>query len=281
MSTCLTIAGHTLAVVGLEEEALLGMLPGFEPFISHDEAEWEIRFTDMADRPSFSSLYQFDFNQSIPCRFGKSEGAYLFEMGTGNEAVFMRYPAGNVVECSHCPQRDYLRFLLWMAFTLLAMSRRVMPIHASTIMNQNKAVLFLGESGTGKSTHTSLWLKHIPDSELLNDDSPILAIEEGSAVVYGSPWSGKTPCYKPLRCEVAGLVRLRQAPRNEIRRLDVMRSISALQPSLPPALAYDAQSADYQMELLSALLSQAPVFQLDCLPNAEAAQLSHKTLFQP
>ena len=34
--------------------------------------------------------------------------------------------------------------------------------------------LFQGKSGTGKSTHSGLWLKHIPGCELLNDDNPIV-----------------------------------------------------------------------------------------------------------
>jgi hypothetical protein len=51
-------------------------------------------------------------------------------------------------------------------------------IHASVIIHENQAVLFLGESGTGKSTHTRLWLENIPGTRLLNDDSPILRLDK-------------------------------------------------------------------------------------------------------
>jgi ABC-type oligopeptide transport system ATPase subunit len=153
-------------------------------------------------------------------------------------------------------------------------------VHSSTIVHQGKAVLFLGESGTGKSTHTRLWLKSIPDAHLLNDDSPVLAMENGEAVVYGSPWSGKTHCYHQLRFPLAGVVRLSQAPYNSIRRLSVVESFSALHPSCPPALAQDDMFQDLMVDMLSDVLSVVPVFHLECLPDEDAAWTSHDAIFK-
>ena len=54
-----------------------------------------------------------------------------------------------------------------------------LAIHSSCIVYRDKAVLFLGESGTGKSTHTRLWRENIPEAVLLNDDSPMIRVEDG------------------------------------------------------------------------------------------------------
>lgn len=59
-------------------------------------------------------------------------------------------------------------------FNIAAVARQAVAIHSSVISLNGGAVLFLGESGTGKSTHTRLWREHIPGAELLNDDSPIV-----------------------------------------------------------------------------------------------------------
>lgn len=59
-------------------------------------------------------------------------------------------------------------------FNIAAVARQAVAIHSSVISLNDGAVLFLGESGTGKSTHTRLWREHIPGAELLNDDSPIV-----------------------------------------------------------------------------------------------------------
>lgn len=61
-------------------------------------------------------------------------------------------------------------------FNIAAVARQAIAIHSSVISLNGGAVLFLGESGTGKSTHTRLWREHIPGAELLNDDSPIVRI---------------------------------------------------------------------------------------------------------
>lgn len=100
----------------------------------------------------------------------------------------------------------------------------IVAIHSSCIVYQNKAVLLLGESGLGKSTHTRLWQEHIDGAFLLNDDSPIIQIEGGKVWAYGSPWSGNTPCYKTERYELKGCVRLSQAPYNHIKKMRLPNS---------------------------------------------------------
>ena len=140
-------------------------------------------------------------------------------------------------------------------------------------------MLFLGESGTGKSTHTRLWREHIPGAELLNDDSPIIRATDSEALIHGSPWSGKTPCYRNESCPIAAVVRLSQAPHNRIRRLRPIESIGALLPSAPPAFARDERLSDDTCGLLSRLIAQVPVYHLECLPDAAAAQLACRTVF--
>jgi hypothetical protein len=141
------------------------------------------------------------------------------------------------------------------------------------------AVLFLGESGTGKSTHTRLWREHIGGAFLLNDDSPFLRVEDGKVWAYGSPWSGKTPCYKQERYELKGCVRLSQAPYNRIRKLPVLQAYGAIHPSCPPEFAYDGVLYDHVSSFINRLLSAVPFYHLACLPDGAAAQLSCQTLF--
>jgi hypothetical protein len=147
-------------------------------------------------------------------------------------------------------------------------------------VQQDKAVIFLGESGTGKSTHTRLWREHIEGAFLLNDDSPIVRIIDGVPTVFGSPWSGKTPCYKQEHYPLAACVRLSQAPYNKITRLKLVQAYAALHPSCPPDFAYDDHLYDHISATLGDILAEVPVYHLACLPDREAALLSHKTVMQ-
>lgn len=69
--------------------------------------------------------------------------------------------------------------------------------------------------------HSRLWLEHIPDSDLLNDDNPIVRFyPTGEVIVYGSPWSGKTPCYRNEAVPVGAFVRLKQATQSNSKGKD-------------------------------------------------------------
>ena len=164
---------------------------------------------------------------------------------------------------------------------LLAFSsahKGLLEMHASVVMNEGKGYLFLGKSGTGKSTHSSLWLKHIPGTELLNDDNPILRLmPDGSARVYGSPWSGKTPCYKNQDVPAGAVVRIRQAPYNQIQRLGTIQAYASLMASASSFRPFQGL-ADGWHRTLEGLAASLPCYTLDCLPDQAAAELCHSTV---
>ena len=152
-----------------------------------------------------------------------------------------------------------------------------LEMHASVVTRGGRGFLFLGRSGTGKSTHSRLWLAHIEGTELLNDDNPVLRIVDGEARVYGTPWSGKTACYKAQDAPVGAVVRLRQAPENRIERLSTVAAYASLMASAsgfrPIRTLADAQHAT-----LAALVAEVPCYQLDCLPDEAAARLCQQTV---
>ena len=221
---------------------------------------------------------------SLDCVFGvRDDNVYVLtlEWNASSEEIFrMEYNGGNVVRATTIVEPSRLGYILWSAFNLLAVPIGAMAIHSSTIVCQGRANLFLGESGTGKSTHTRLWFKNIEGSRLLNDDSPIVSVEEERVVVYGSPWSGKTPCYHNVCFPVNAFVRLRQEKQNVITKLNVFQAFAALQPSTPPSLSYSDFYSSKVIENLDSILRQVPVYQLGCLPNDEAAHLAYETIYK-
>ena len=67
-------------------------------------------------------------------------------------------------------------------------------LHSSAVLMDEKAYLFTADSGTGKSTHTSLWKKAFGEDrvQILNDDKPAVRITKDGIFACGTPWSGKT-----------------------------------------------------------------------------------------
>ncbi len=168
---------------------------------------------------------------------------------------------------------------LMLLFAFSTADKGALEMHSSVIMQGGKGFLFLGKSGTGKSTHSRLWLRYIPGSELLNDDNPILRLmPDGTARVYGSPWSGKTPCYKPQDVPVGAVVRLSQAPENRITRLPLIQAYASLMASASSFRPLK-ELADGWHRTLEGLASCVPCYHLDCLPDQAAAELCYKTIY--
>lgn len=162
---------------------------------------------------------------------------------------------------------------LMLMYAFCSAGYRTLEMHASVIMNGGKGYLFLGKSGTGKSTHSSLWLKYIEGSELMNDDNPVLRVgEDGVTRVYGSPWSGKTPCYRNISAPVGAIVRIKQAKHNVITRMSLLESYASVYSSCSGFKA-DRQMADGQHEALEIIASRVPCYTLECLPDEEAARV--------
>lgn len=285
-----------LRIVGKTASPVDVGLVGFRPFATELSGEPQLTIDTEVDLPTGwwrdgciegrTLLDRFDFKErECDCVLARDEKARWFGMfprEEGYRPIVMRHAFGSAqIECNagvggEAPDSSLWRFGLWMAFGLIAVPNGAIPIHTSTIVCEDRAVLFLGESGTGKSTHTRLWRENIAGAHLLNDDSPII---RSTAVAYGSPWSGKTPCYRNLHYPIAAIVRLSQAPHNRMRRLSALEALGALLPSCPPSFAYDEQLQDAMCATLSKLISAVPVYHLECLPNAEAAELSYSTIF--
>lgn len=177
------------------------------------------------------------------------------------------------------PKVDIIRLALWLVYGLSVIKSHTVAIHASSVIYKNKAILFLGESGTGKSTHSRLWLDNIPGAILLNDDSPILQIKGNKVLATGSPWSGKKPHFSPEIKEVAAIIRLCQNSENVIKKLDTHQAIGAIYPSLPPFIVHNISYEKFIYNILSNVLSKVPVYSLKCLPDSQAALLAYQTLF--
>lgn len=174
-------------------------------------------------------------------------------------------------------RRYALDTALMLLYTLASSKLDTLLVHASTVEYEGRGYLFLGRSGTGKSTHSRLWLEHIKGSELLNDDNPIIRIIDEAIYVYGSPWSGKTNCYRNRRIPVGGIVRLRQASFNRITSPNGIKAYAALLPSCS-CMKWNHDMANAIHSTISKLIERVPVYCLECLPDKEAAILCHQKL---
>lgn len=286
------IAGCRIRTAGSDSDLVALGLKAFRPFeVAYDPAAptaaiIEMNLSPHIDAERVRELTRFDLEGwgGAECIFGRTDKDYVLHIAgpDGGELLFVYDRESNRAQCNvsrDVPDMSAVRFGLWFMTALATVGHNVTPVHSSAIVCNGRAVLFLGESGTGKSTHTRLWRENIAGAVLLNDDSPFIGFVDGRATAFGAPWSGKTPCYKQEQYPIAAIVRLSQAPHNAIRPLRSVHAIGALLPSLTPAFGYDDELQDRMLATLSKIISQVPVYHLECLPDAAAARLSYDTVF--
>lgn len=282
------VAGHGFSVLAADGVELSGPLAHYAPFaVPADNAAcshpvFSLKVVPALERPEgiTEELRQDDEGSQILVAHTQDGRVWmefdLFGERSGWMAASADFREATLALYAHAAYG--LSNALMVLFAMATAPLRTVLFHAAVIGCEGRGYLFLGKSGTGKSTHARLWLKHIAGSELVNDDNPLVRIgEDGVVRVYGSPWSGKTPCYRNMDLPVGGFVQLSQAPHNAIRRLKGIAAYATLVPSIS-GKRWDRRIADGLHATEEALATRVPVWHLECLPDEAAARLCHETV---
>lgn len=155
-----------------------------------------------------------------------------------------------------------------------------MMLHASAVVKDGYAFLFSAASGTGKSTHTTLWRKLYGYDRvlMLNDDKPALRLENGRWYAYGTPWSGKTDQNINMRVPLGGICLLERGQINEIEPAGGAATVYELLQQTVRPQTIDGRAK--VLDLLDDLMGKVPVWKLKCNMELEAARVSHDAMYQ-
>ena len=105
-------------------------------------------------------------------------------------------------------------------------------LHGAGVIHGNQGYVFFGESGAGKSTAIRLIASHLPEAEILGDDSVIAGIPRHDSVpwVYSAPL-GSTYSREPPSASSAplgGLFSLRKQDKHVVESLPISAGVTAL-----------------------------------------------------
>lgn len=153
-----------------------------------------------------------------------------------------------------------------------------MMLHSSAVELDNKAYLFSGPCGAGKSTHTKMWKNIFGESaQIFNDDKPALRRMEDKWYTYGTPWCGKDGINQNKKIPLVGICFLKKGLSNSIRRLDAQEAISKVL-SQTINKFYKIENLDKVLHLVDQLVREIPIYELTNRPEPEAAILSYETM---
>lgn len=150
-------------------------------------------------------------------------------------------------------------------------------LHSSAVEVDGRAYLFSAPSGTGKSTHTSLWLELFGDkAQIINDDKPAIRITENGIYAYGTPWSGKSDLNVNEGYPLGGICVLERAEKNFINPLDEGTAVfsilnQTIRPQAPEAMGQ-------LLTLLDKVIKQIPVWKMGCNISVDAAKMAYEAM---
>lgn len=160
---------------------------------------------------------------------------------------------------------------LRLTYLYLAQKKGMVALHSASLLYKNKAWLFSGHSGMGKSTHTNLW-KELYEISLLNGDLNLLAIENGQPMVHGIPWCGTSEICTTETVPLGGIILLNQAPVDRIEELtEDKKQLLVSQRLISPAWTVDL--FERNMEIVENIVSKIMVCKLHCTKEPSAAEV--------
>lgn len=149
-------------------------------------------------------------------------------------------------------------------------------LHASCVEKDGDAYLFSAKSGTGKSTHTHLWLNEIPNTRIINDDKPLLIKRGNKFFACGTPFSGKTDENINEQALVRAIVFLHRSEENELKRISPARAVPLfIAQTINPRIA---EYADKMLERADEVLMTVPVFSLGCNKNCGTGKFVYEEI---
>lgn len=294
MNKLYNVAGHVFQVVMPSGHGLWNCMQNYSEFqVLQGTPLFTLTVTDQPysepeDKPIFQENPERPDMPRVTVYRGPQWWAFSMRATSGSPQAFLlrTTPDFSQATLSLRPGNEFHVFALnnslMLLYTMNTTALDTLAMHASVVMKDGKGYMFLGTSGTGKSTHSRMWLENIPGTELLNDDNPVLRIlpdADGKpmAMVYGSPWSGKTPCYKNKQVPVGAIIQIRRCSHNELVRQNIVEAYAALLMSCS-GLKFREESVDQLSATQNKLLASVPFYFMDCLPNADAARVCYTDL---
>jgi hypothetical protein len=271
------VAGHTFAISVREE--LFALIGNYEPFACDGGEPLFTLIEDSGAVPEYTEVYR---KEGLPYIYGRTaSGNNVYEFMESRNSGMCLICSKDNREGRLIMMGGYLKEKLnrsvMIMYALATAGNDTLVLHAVVVSCEGKGYIFLGPCRTGKSTHARLWLLHVEGTKLVNDDFPV--VRDG--VVYGSPWSPITPCYRNVSYPIGGIVSLSQAPYNRIHRISGIEAYLNLYECVRRNLWYSFIAKDIEDSLhqtMNRLASTVPMWHLECLPDEAAARLCHDTI---
>lgn len=204
--------------------------------------------------------------QQIIQRYFLSEGKWIIrvEPKAGRELPYRLFLPSSFAD-AFCGRGNWLNYL---ALERMLLPFRRLLLHASFVRYQGQAILFSGESESGKSTQAALWEKYL-QAEVINGDKAVIHAEAAGCTAYGSPVAGSSGIYKNTGAPLAAILMVHKSDQNRMYRMGGRQAFLALYSEAVKS-SWDEEYNCQLLELIGTVTESVPVYYLECTKEKEA-----------
>lgn len=246
-------------------------------FLAESEMEecdfvFEVECGNFPEIPRRKPLYE----NSRECVFENKDTWSIFYRHPGQEWEFCVTRNEDDAKIHVLPRYKKYAENMWnlinkIELSSLLLEKQALILHASFVIHEDKAILFTGPSGIGKSTQAKLWEEN-KSCEIINGDRALIKRRGGTLWAFGIPFSGSSGICFNKEAPIQGIVILEQGNGNCVCTVTEAEAVKFLY-SQTAVIRRKELDVLGTFELLEEFVAMVPVVRFICRPEKEAVSM--------
>ena len=156
----------------------------------------------------------------------------------------------------------------------------IVVFHGSSFSVDNNGFIIAARSGVGKSTHAKLLEEYIGDSfKYINDDKPLLKVNDEEVTIYSSPWNGKERRGNNISAPLKAVIFLNRGETNTFRKIDnkeeiYIRMLSQIY------LPKEKSKREKALKVADKLLKKINFYEINVNKDIESAKMTYEEIIR-
>ena len=162
----------------------------------------------------------------------------------------------------------------------LLVEENTVVFHSSSFMVNGNAFLITARSGVGKSTH-SRNLRALLDDKFIyiNDDKPLVSVNENNVTVYGTPWNGKERRSNDISAPLKAVLFLSRGETNTYRKI-VNKEEIYIKMISQIYLPKEKAKRELALKVADAILKNINFYEINVTKDIESAKMTYEEIIK-
>ena len=156
----------------------------------------------------------------------------------------------------------------------------VVVFHSSAISVDGNGFLITARSGVGKSTHAKNLSDYIGESlKYINDDKPLLKVNDNDVIVYSTPWNGKERRGNNISAPLKAIFFLSRGETNSYRKI-VNKEEIYIKMLSQIYLPKEKSKREKALIIADKLLKNVNFYEINVTKDIESAKMTYEEIIK-